>query len=322
MPDATETLVARPSEVDGAPALGSLDRAGCEKILARNKVGRLAFALHDRVNVIPVNFIYADGWIYGRTQPGGKLFQILRNRRVAFEVDEQDGMFSWRSVIVHGPLYAIDPETDSRQRVIYESALKLIRSSFPAALTENDPVPFRTELFRIQATEMSGRASSSGGVRIMPTKPNTPDIGTNAEADAVLSAAARVAVAKVYGSPEDVNVDAFDNVVVLSGTVDTAAERAQIERELLAIPTVKAIVQQIETTFPAQIQPSSSELARSALRELNNGPPIAGSDIKLIVEHDWLRAEGSAASQDAKEEALRRLRSVTGVRGVLDSIRI
>jgi nitroimidazol reductase NimA-like FMN-containing flavoprotein (pyridoxamine 5'-phosphate oxidase superfamily) len=322
MQDATAALAPPATELDGAPALGSLDRAGCEEILVRNKVGRLAFALHDRVNVIPVNFIYADGWIYGRTQPGGKLFQILRNRRVAFEVDEQDGIFSWRSVIVHGPLYAIDPESNANQRVIYESALKLIRSSFPTALTESDPVPFRTELFRIEATEMSGRSSSGGGVRIMPTQPNTPDKGTNAEADASLSAAARAAIAKVYASPQDVNVDAFDNVVVLSGTMDTAAERTETERQLLAMPTVKAIVQQIETAYPAQLQPSPSELARSALRELNNGPPLAGSDIKIIVEHDWLRAEGTAKSQDAKEEALRRLRSVTGVRGVLDSIRI
>ncbi len=42
----------------------------------------------------------------------------------------------------------------------YDKALRLIRSAMPEALTEDDPVPARTILFRIHIDEMEGRAAT------------------------------------------------------------------------------------------------------------------------------------------------------------------
>ncbi|HEY5022667.1 MAG TPA: pyridoxamine 5'-phosphate oxidase family protein, partial [Gemmatimonadaceae bacterium] len=87
MPDNTAVLNSPPS-ADDAPLLSALGRKACEAILARNSVGRIAFSLHDSVRIVPIHYAYASGWIYGRTAAAGKLEEILRNRRVAFEVDE------------------------------------------------------------------------------------------------------------------------------------------------------------------------------------------------------------------------------------------
>lgn len=308
------------SSLDFAPSLGNLDRKQCEAVLTRNVVGRLAFSLHDRVSIVPVHFVYSEGWIYGRTSPGGKLLDIVRNRRVAFEVDEDEGFFSWRSVVVHGSLYLVDPDRSAGERQAYAIALEHLRRVLPTSLGDADPVPFRTQLFRIQVTEISGRSSSLGGKKIPPTASNTTDYQSNPAQDATISAAVRAAIAEACAQPGRIHVDVFDEIVALSGNVETPGEKSAIERAVLDLSDVRAVVQQVETVFPSHQQKSPPELARDALRELRGDSTIANADVKLVVEHDWLRAEGSAETRASKVEVLRRLRGVRGVRGVIDRI--
>ena len=77
-----------------------------EKLLKRICVGRLAFAFHDRVDIIPIHYVYSAPWIYGRTSRGAKLLTLEHNPWCAFEVDEIRGPFDWQSVIVKGPFSA------------------------------------------------------------------------------------------------------------------------------------------------------------------------------------------------------------------------
>lgn len=127
-------------------------------LLARNRVGRIAYAVHDRVDIEPIHFVYADGWIYGRTSRGTKLSSLLRNRWVAFEVDEVHSLFDWCSVVVHGAVYFLDPDPTSltTQRT-WERAIELLRRLVPQTLQEGDPVPHRDVVFRIAVQEATGR---------------------------------------------------------------------------------------------------------------------------------------------------------------------
>ena len=53
-------------EFDDKPVtFRELSKAEIEAVLMRNKVGRLAFSLHDRVHVQPLHNVYESGWIYG-----------------------------------------------------------------------------------------------------------------------------------------------------------------------------------------------------------------------------------------------------------------
>lgn len=305
------------------PALGALDRAESEALLKRNVVGRLAFALQDRVNIVPVHFVYDEGWIYGRTAPEGKLVPILRNRRVAFEVDEHQGMFSWQSVVVHGSMYLIDPDAGDKEKAAHETALRVMRRILPSTLGKADPVPFRNQLFRIQVSEISGRFSALGGTRTEALMDRTRDEGADAEADARLRESVLGALATLNPSAVSrIHVDAFDGMVVLSGTVDTPADRNAIEREALRVENVQAVVQQLETAFPLQRHPAPTELARDAIRKLGLSADLSPTTVKVVVEHDWLRAEGAAATPALKDEAIRRLRGVSGTRGVIDRIHV
>jgi nitroimidazol reductase NimA-like FMN-containing flavoprotein (pyridoxamine 5'-phosphate oxidase superfamily) len=44
-----------------------------QALLLRNHVGRIAFSLHDRVDIRPIHYAYADNWLYGRTSPATSL---------------------------------------------------------------------------------------------------------------------------------------------------------------------------------------------------------------------------------------------------------
>lgn len=144
---------------DGKPLFRKLARDEIEQVLARNNVGRLAFSLHDRVDIEPINYVFDGGWIYGRTSPGAKLSTIAHHPWVAFEVDEVEGLFNWVSVVVKGAFYLVDPDTAQRQDPAFAHGVDLLRELIPETLTANDPTPFRHSVFRIHLDEVNGRAA-------------------------------------------------------------------------------------------------------------------------------------------------------------------
>jgi len=307
-----------------APLFKTLSRDECESVLLRNNIGRIAYSIHDRVSIVPIHYVFLSGWIYGRTSSAGKLRAILRNRRIAFEVDEHSAMFDWRSVVVHGPLYVIQADTTQHARSIYRTALSVMRGLLPAALTESDPVPFRDQLIRIRAVEITGRASTPhGGYPLFPKIGDEISDTADADADARLRYEVETAVESL-GVPEnaDVQIETFDGIVVLTGTVETARDRHAIENAILKIPAVTALVQELETSLPLRHEESPSELARAAVRELRRNGRNRDSNLKVVVEHGWLRIEGVAQSQRQRDDALRRLRAVRTSRGVIDRTHI
>lgn len=134
-----------------------MDRSGAESVLARNHVGRLAYCSGTKVGVRPLHYVFRDGWIYGRTTEGEKVDALRNNWWVGFEVDEVEGAFDWRSVIVHGGFYALSRTGAGTERQRYDRAVDTLRSAMPDAFTEADPVPERTLVFGIAVQEISGR---------------------------------------------------------------------------------------------------------------------------------------------------------------------
>jgi nitroimidazol reductase NimA-like FMN-containing flavoprotein (pyridoxamine 5'-phosphate oxidase superfamily)/osmotically-inducible protein OsmY len=295
--------------------------AQSEEILARNNVGRLAFSFRGRVNVVPVHFVYEKGWIYGRTAPGGKLLQILRNRRIAFEVDEHAALFDWRSVVVHGTFYIIEHESNT---TVFDHAVGLLRDLLPATLTDSDPVPFRSHLFRINAAEITGRAASPGGGRIIDRADEEPTESALAESDISLRNAVLEALRNLNGADTSkVIVEVMEGIVLLGGVVDTQLDAEEIERAVIRTPSVRVLVPQIEVDSPTEFQPDPVDLARAVMHELSEAVPSgAADDVRVTVENGWLRAEGSVPGASLHADVVRDLRRVRGARGFIDRIRV
>lgn len=141
------------------PQYRGLSDAESRAVLARHHVGRLAFTLHDQVDVEPISYVLMGDWLYCRTSPGTKLLTLAHNPWVAFEVDEVDGPFDWRSVVVRGTAYFLRPGV--RGDHSYDEAVEHLRSIDQRALTHEDLAPHRTILFRIHVNDISGRAAST-----------------------------------------------------------------------------------------------------------------------------------------------------------------
>ena len=145
-------------------AFRELDRTEMDELLQRNSVGRLAYSLHDRTDIQPLHYVYYDKCIYGRTSEGEKTNAIRHNQWVAFEVDEAISEFKWMSVVVHGFFQILDQNATARDTEIWERAARLMTKLVPESFTDDDPVAFRTVLFRIFINDIRGRAASSAPV--------------------------------------------------------------------------------------------------------------------------------------------------------------
>jgi len=310
------------SKTASAPLLEVLSVSRSEEILARTKVGRLAFSVHGRVNVLPINFVYEKGWIYGRTEPGGKLLEILRNRRVAFEVDEHKALFDWRSVVVHGTFYII--EHNKENAAVFAHAVDLLRELLPATLTGSDPVPFRSHLFRINAAEITGRAASPTGGRIIERSDEEPTESAVAESDVSLRNTVLDSLRNLgAGDTSKVIVEVLEGIVILGGVVETRQDSEEIERAVIRIPAARVVVQQVEVDSPRQAQPDPVDLARAVIHELT-AVSLLGicPNVRVIVENGWLRAEGTVPSDSVHADVVRELRRVRGAKGFVDRIRV
>ncbi len=108
-----------------APAVRDLSRSEIDEILARNNVGRLAYALRNRVDVEAMPYAYEAPWIYARTTPAMKVATVEHLRFVTLEVDEIAGSGEWHSVVVRGAFYVLRADSP-RERQLLEHALELL----------------------------------------------------------------------------------------------------------------------------------------------------------------------------------------------------
>src|SRR5690606_36267508 len=115
----------------------------------------------DLIDIQPVSYVYSDGWVYGRTSKGRKMDTLGYGwSPVAFQVDEIDDLFRWKSVVVRGGFMAIPPRGTDWEIEEWNRGVELLRSLIPDAFGPEDPFPSRLILFRIEVQDISGKASS------------------------------------------------------------------------------------------------------------------------------------------------------------------
>lgn len=143
------------------PTFHDLEQSEAEQLLARNHVGRIAYSFHNAVDIEPISYVYADGVIYMRTQPGSKLATLAHAPWVAFEVDEVRGPFDWQSVVARGTVYVLENTGSRLARASYRLAVQHLRSLVPHALGDEDPTPERTVVLQVHPDTVVGRAARS-----------------------------------------------------------------------------------------------------------------------------------------------------------------
>lgn len=141
------------------PVYRQLDDRDCEAVLRRQHVGRLAFIANSRVDIEPIHYVYRNRWIFGRTSEGTKVRALEHRPWVAFEVDEVESAFDWRSVVVHGTIHFLPSDGSPIEREEFARAVDELRGIAPEILTPSDPAPHRTLVFGLYVDNMTGRAA-------------------------------------------------------------------------------------------------------------------------------------------------------------------
>lgn len=73
-----------------------------DRLLESELVGRIGCHSEGTTYVVPINYAYEDGRIYGHTIEGTKVRFMRANPSVCFEIDCYEGLFEWKSVIAWG----------------------------------------------------------------------------------------------------------------------------------------------------------------------------------------------------------------------------
>jgi nitroimidazol reductase NimA-like FMN-containing flavoprotein (pyridoxamine 5'-phosphate oxidase superfamily) len=144
------------------PRFSGLDEGESLRLLERNHVGRLAFFNGPRVDIRPLGYVANGRWIFLRTAPGEKIAATEHTPYVAFEVDEVEGPFDWRSVVVHGSVHRLPEDGSPIEQRELARAVAELRRVMPAVFGPHDPVPDRQIVLGIHVHEITGRAARTG----------------------------------------------------------------------------------------------------------------------------------------------------------------
>jgi len=143
------------------PRRRALTARQIEFVLNRNSLARIAFQHEGKIELMPVHYAYVNHALVGRTSLGTKYLNWLVARDVVVEVEEVQGPFDWRSVIVRGKVTLLRERGTDEERKAFSQAVDALRAVIPGAFTESDPTPDRRFVFRVEPEVLSGRAATT-----------------------------------------------------------------------------------------------------------------------------------------------------------------
>lgn len=111
-----------------------------------------------------------------------------------------------------------------------------------------------------------------------------------------------------------------EEVVMLTGVVDSYVKKLQVENVTKKVHGVRAIVEKIIVKLPKELSKSDSEVAKSVLVTLDYNSFIPKNTITVIVEAGWVTLEGELPWNYHKEIAKNTIIYVSGVKGVTNNI--
>ncbi|RFO94816.1 OsmY domain-containing protein [Rhodoferax lacus] len=119
-----------------------------------------------------------------------------------------------------------------------------------------------------------------------------------------------------------VGVAVKDSVVTLTGHLDTYAEKFAIEKAVSRVQGVKAIALEMDVKLSPNHKRSDTEIATASETALKWHSEIPAHSIQLTVEKGWVTLKGEVNWDYQRQAAAKALRSLTGVVGVSNNIRI
>ena len=119
-----------------------------------------------------------------------------------------------------------------------------------------------------------------------------------------------------------VGVAVKDGVVTLSGSIASYWQKKEAERIVKRVAGVKAVAEDLTIKLPGAAERSDADIAQSVISGLRFNVTVPPDRIQITVENGWVTLEGEVEWQFQQSAAEGAVKSVMGVKGVTNSIRI
>lgn len=119
-----------------------------------------------------------------------------------------------------------------------------------------------------------------------------------------------------------VGVEVENGIVTLSGHVASYAEKCAAERAAQRVGGVKAVAVDLDVILPGSTTRTDEEIARNVNAALEWSISVPRNRIKVRVEDGWVTLSGDVDWAYAREAADSCVRSLIGIKGVINNIEI
>jgi len=123
-------------------------------------------------------------------------------------------------------------------------------------------------------------------------------------------------------NPADIGVEVKDGVVTLSGHVSSYSEKCNAERAAQRVSGVTALAVEMDVNLFGWGKRTDAEIASSAENVLMWTTFLPKDSIKVMVENGWITLSGEVDWAYKRQLATDAVRSLMGVTGVSDNIKI
>jgi nitroimidazol reductase NimA-like FMN-containing flavoprotein (pyridoxamine 5'-phosphate oxidase superfamily) len=143
--------------------IGSLTKNQSERVLLGTMIGRIGCYSAGKTYVVPITFVFDNGYIYAHSKEGLKVKMMRKNSKVCFQVDQIDNMTNWRSVILWGKFEELkSPTEQEKARMILTSGFEAFQTSesVKPEIGTLEVSPHKEEkpvFYRISIDEITGR---------------------------------------------------------------------------------------------------------------------------------------------------------------------
>lgn len=122
--------------------------------------------------------------------------------------------------------------------------------------------------------------------------------------------------------PNGIEVAAKDQIVTLTGWVDTYAKKWAAERAAHRVRGVRAVANDIEVRLPSADERTDSDIAAVATHALEWDTLVPELGVEVTVSRGWVTLAGGVEWEFQRRAAERTIRRLSGVRGVTNLVAV
>jgi uncharacterized protein len=126
-------------------------------LLEEGALGRLGCIADGEPYVIPINYVFADGFIYSHSLPGRKIDALQAHPRACLQVDVIESDIEWRSVIAYGTFEEVNLPNE-RVAILGKLLNRFPKLTPVESVLAQDAAPPDPVVFRIRVDRITGVA--------------------------------------------------------------------------------------------------------------------------------------------------------------------